>query len=102
MQEYIKKEPSNFVFDAGTCFKAQTLLKHLGGEDQIDPQADGTDDQVGAFMMFIIRDSLKFMGLFPDKNLKVEVCQAWLLRMEEFKQDYYTKKSKELSAFLAQ
>jgi len=37
-------------------------VKHIGGEEEIDPQADNTDDQLGAFMMFIIKDTLKFIG----------------------------------------
>jgi len=50
------------------------LIKHLGGADQIDPQGDHTDDQLGAFMMFSIKDLCHFAGMIEDlKKPKKEI-----------------------------
>lgn len=48
-------------------------------------------------MMFVVRDALKFLGLFPDKNTKKEISDAWKLKIEEYKQELFTKLSKEIS-----
>jgi len=51
-------------------------------------------------MMFVIRDALKYMGLFPDKQQKPEMTAAWQLKTEEYKMEFLTQKSKELSSLL--
>ena len=37
----------------------------MGGQENIDPNGEGTDDSLAAFMQFILRDAFTFLGLFP-------------------------------------
>jgi hypothetical protein len=59
---------NEFEFSDDTLFRVQCLIKHIGGADNINPHHDDTDNSVGAFMMFVIRDALIFGGLLSEKK----------------------------------
>lgn len=63
------------------------MMKHFRGVD-LDPNGDGTDDSLAAFMTFILRDAATFMGLLPDKK-KIEGREVQLAL---HKQKYYAEK----------
>jgi hypothetical protein len=56
---------------------------------------------MGAFMMFVLRDALKYLGLYPDKRMNKDMCEGWVLKMNQFRQEFFTQKSKLLSGYIA-
>ena len=64
------------------------MIKHMGGLEACDPQAEGTDDSLAAFMMFILRDAIMHLGLNPEKK-KVEGREV---KLALHKQKYYEEK----------
>lgn len=60
----------------------------MGGIESIDPTGEGTDNDLAAFMMFIIRDAIIYVGLNPEKKA-IEGRQAQLCL---FKQKYFNDK----------
>ena len=66
---YLTKKPAEFKFDDFTVLiKVEALIKHLGGQSQVNPSADANDSSVGTFAMFVLRDALEFSGLIPEKK----------------------------------
>ena len=43
--------------------RIECLVEHLGGIQQCDPHADVVDSSIGQFMMFCLRDVLRYLGL---------------------------------------
>ncbi len=54
---YVKKGGEYFQFTDDVLMRVHALITHLGGVENVNPQGDNTDDQLGAFMMFVIRDA---------------------------------------------
>jgi 5-methylcytosine-specific restriction endonuclease McrBC regulatory subunit McrC len=55
----------------------ESLISHLGGAEYAYPQAEGSDDSLGAFAMYLIHDILLLTGIVPDtKNKKVN-ADGW-------------------------
>jgi hypothetical protein len=68
-------------------------VKQIGGDEFVDPQCEGTDDNLGAFMMFVLRDALTYCGLLPEKK----AVPAWEHKLATYKHAYYNKKAEYLS-----
>ena len=62
------KSLDKFDFSLQTQFRLDALIKHMGGIEAIDPQGEGTDNYLAAFMMFIIKDAVLYLGLNPEKK----------------------------------
>lgn len=43
--------------------RIECLVEHLGGASQCDPHADVVDSSICQFIMFCLRDVLKYIGL---------------------------------------
>jgi hypothetical protein len=95
---YLTSSIEHFRFEDETLMRLQALIKHIGGDDCIDPSSDGTDDQLGAFMMFIIREALTFCGLLPDKKSVPEREY----RLAQHKQGWYNSKVEYLNKVMSQ
>ena len=52
MSQLNEKNRRNLVEDLKNL---DALIKHMGGIEAIDPQGEGTDNYLAAFMMFIIK-----------------------------------------------
>lgn len=81
-----------------TLFRVEALINHIGGTDYIDPQSEGSDDNVGSFCMFVVRDALSYCGLLPEKQRAPERE----IRLALHKQEYYNGKLKYLQKMLSQ
>jgi hypothetical protein len=78
-----------------TAFKVEKLIEHIGGADEINPQGDNTDDYIGAFLMYVIKDYAITVGLIEDK--KVKALPGWKVQLTKYKYDFFSEKQKYLS-----
>lgn len=58
----------NVLFSGETLHKVETLIKHIGGYEAIDPNFEDSDDSIAAFAMFIIKDYITYCGFWKDKK----------------------------------
>ena len=45
--------------------RIECLVEHIGGINMCDPHADVCDSSICQFMMFCLRDVLRYIGLIP-------------------------------------
>lgn len=88
IDEYLLNSHEHLDFSLSVQFRVDALIKHMGGIELIDPQGEGTDNYLAAFMMFIIRDAITHIGLNPEKK-KIEGREAQLCL---FKEKYFVEK----------
>ena len=84
-KNFFVSETEKFELNVKTATICKLLVDHIGGTTEIDPQADGSDDSLGAYMMFVVRDVMKHFGMHPSKTQKEEVTNAWLFRIQQRK-----------------
>jgi len=55
--------------------RIECLVKHIGGPSQCDPHCDSVDSSICQFMMFVLADVLKHLGLIgnsiPSQQFKI-------------------------------
>ena len=57
---YLTSKPAEFKLDdLDLLLHTECLVKHLGGQSEINPSAEDNDSSVGTFVMFILRDALE-------------------------------------------
>ena len=71
----------------------------MGGVANIDPHHEESDNNVGAFIMFVVKDACEFAGLLPKR--KVDNA-ARLIKNALFKFNLLTAKTETLSKLMAQ
>lgn len=62
-------------YDGEKLARLECLIKHIGGPNECDPHGDKVDSSVGQFMMFVLNDAFKYLGLIgsvqPNQQYKL-------------------------------
>lgn len=56
------------AFTAEQMCRIECLIQHLGGEEKCDPEGDWADLSVSQFIMIVMLDVLKYLGLVGSDN----------------------------------
>jgi hypothetical protein len=51
------------TYDGEKLARLECLIRHIGGAKECDPHGDKVDSSIGQFMMFVLNDALKYLGL---------------------------------------
>lgn len=94
--KYITECGTHIDLSVETAFRLEALIQHIGGSDQLNSQGDSTDDNIGAFFMFVIKDYCCQVGLIEEKRL-AKASPAWKIQLLKHKMEYFSEKQKYLS-----
>lgn len=67
--------------------RIECLVEHIGGINMCDPHSDVVDSSICQFMMYCLRDVLRYIGLNPS-DARVPFMEHKLL---VFKKQFYTE-----------
>ena len=91
---YLTSKPAEFKLDdLDVLLHTECLVKHLGGQSEINPSAEDNDSSVGTFVMFILRDALEQVGLMPEKKV-VPHCE---LKLRNHKRQLFLKQLEQVN-----
>lgn len=87
IDQHFLKSDENVSFSGDTIYKVETLIRHIGGNEAIDPNYEDSDDSIAAFAMFVIKDYITYCGIWKEKKennyLQREMLEHKLHFLEE-------------------